>query len=110
MGAARQLVIKNDLLLRSKVLGNSGKGLKELCSDLINDFCGRDKKKLSFIAAGTFLSRPTLERLCTLEESESGAPYKPNSDTLERVLTYFGAEISFNQVAIKPRFQCRPKD
>lgn len=105
--AATQLDIKNHILSRSKVLGNSERGLKEVCSDLLNDY---GRHNLKEVEKGTFLSRSTLERVMTLEEADSGEPYRPQSETLERILRYFGAEIKFDQVRISPRFRNKPKN
>jgi len=106
--AVTKLDIKNTLLTKSRALGNSSRGLKEVVSDLLNQH-GSDSKSLKKVAAGTFLSVPTLQRLCSLTEAESGEPYRPQADTLERVLKYFGAEIYFDQVEISSRYQPKPK-
>jgi hypothetical protein len=101
--------IKNEIYKRinNKALGNSNRGMKEIASDLLNDL-GRNE--LKNIEKGTFLSRSTLERLMELTEAESGAEYRPQSETLERVMRYCGAEIdvSFGH-KIKTKFQNKPK-
>lgn len=106
--AATQLDIKNVMLTRSKALGNSNRGLKEVCSDLTNQH-GIKGRQLRQLQDGTFLSRNTLERVASLDDCDSGSPYRPNADTLERILRYFGAEINFNQVVIAGKYQNREK-
>lgn len=102
----RQLDIKNRVLAETSALGNSDRGLKEVVSDVLNSY-GRGN--LANVEKGTFLSRTTLDRLMTLEETEDGNPYRPQADTLERVLKYFGAELHFSQVVISPRWLPKPK-
>lgn len=107
--AATKLEITNLLLARAKALGNTDYGLKEVCSDLINDY-GTSPKQLQQIANGCFLSIETIRHMSRLTETEHGEPYRPNADTCERILRYFGAEIHFNQVAIKGRYRNQPKE
>lgn len=104
----RKLDIKNAILTRAKALGNTEYGFKEVCSDLINQY-GNDPHAIRKIANGTFLSESTVKRMATLTEAESGLPYRPNSDTVERVLRYFNAEVSFDQVVIKNKYQNKEK-
>ena len=108
MATATKLHFKNRLLTGSKALGNSKRGLKEVCSDLINQ-AGTDAKTLQQISRGTFLSDTTLRRMASLTETEHGDPYRPQADTCERILRYFGAEILFDQVEIRRQFQNAPK-
>lgn len=106
--AITELDVKNYLLKNARALGNSRRGLKEVCSDLVNAY-GTSANQLRILSAGTFLSVHTLKRVSSLEDSESGAPYRPNADTCERILRYFGTEIHFNQVQISPKFANKPK-
>lgn len=106
--AARQLDIKNHILSRARALGNNDKGLREVCSDLVNSF-GTDRKSRERIAEGTFLSISTIDRMATLKECDTGEPYRPNADTIERILRFFGAEIRFEQVSIQSRYANKPK-
>jgi len=96
---------KSDILSRKKVLGNSHYGFKEICSDLVNQYSG-DMKTLE---QGTFLCRSTLERIKSLADSETGLPYKPSGDTIERILRYFGAECTLEHVKISARYRNKPK-
>ena len=105
---ASKLDIKNSLLTRSECLGNSGIGLKEVCSQLIDDELKRGKK-IQQLADSTYLSTVTIDRMWKLRETESGAAYKPNVDTCERILKSFGAAMHFDQVKIKPRYANKPK-
>lgn len=88
-------------------LGNSDRGLKEVASDLLNDQ-GRDQIKN--ICQGTFLSRTTVERVMELKETGNGDPYRPQSETLERIFRYCNAEIILQEVKIKPKFRNIPKE
>lgn len=105
---AKALDIKNSLLTRARALGNTERGLKEVCSDLLNQH-GITGADLSRLRTGTFLSDSTLKRMATLTDSETGRPYRPNADTCERVLRYFGAELRFDQVVISSRYANKPK-
>ena len=109
MATARKIDIKNHLLTKSKALGNTNRGLKDVCSNLLNDF-GRSSKNMKILSEGTYLSRPTLERMMDLTETEEGRPYHPNADTCERILRFFGAEIFFDQVSIQNRYANQPKE
>ena len=110
MGTARKIDIKNQLLSGSKALGNSNRGLKEVCSDLVNDFQRRGGKSAKQkLKDGTYLCSATIDRIASLEETEDGNQYRPNADTCERILKFFGAEMSFNEVIIKPRYTNKPK-
>ena len=103
-----KLDIKNRMLTQSKCLGNTKRGLKEVCSDLLNQY-GNDTKSLQKVSQVTFLSVSTLQRICTLEETEHGDEYRPQADTLERVLRWAGASITFDQVAISNKYMPQPK-
>lgn len=98
--------IRNFLLSKTQALGNSDRGLKEVCSDLLNAYGKGDLKN---VERGTFLSRTTLIRMMELTETEHGDPYRPNADTCERILKYFNAQIEFKEVSISRRFRNQPK-
>lgn len=109
MAAAANIVdIKSNLLSRSQCLGNTDIGLKEVCSQLVDNELKRGKK-IQQLADQTYLSTTTIDRMWKLRETESGAPYKPNVDTCERILRAFGAAMYFEQVKIKTKFQNKPK-
>ena len=93
--------------VRSVALGNTNRGLKEVASDLLNDQ-GRDQ--LQNICLGTFLSRSTVERVMELTDTEHGDPYRPQSETLERIFRYCNAEVVLHEVKIKPKFRNAPKE
>lgn len=105
MGRVKQEDVKNAILKKAKALGNTHTGLKEVVSDLLNAHGG----DLKAVEKGTFLCKSTLQHLQTLEDSPGGNPYRPQAETLERVLRYFGAEITFNEVTIGRKFRNRPK-
>ena len=98
------------LIENTKILGNNSLdyGFKELCSDAINQF-GTDKKSMERLADGTGLSTTTLRRMATLTESETGEPYHPQDDTMERILRFFQVECSFNIVKLKAKYRNQPK-
>lgn len=108
MTAARKVDIKNRLLSGATALGNSGRGLKEVCSDLLND-ANKRGMKVKALCDGTFLCPATIERMMKLDDTEEGAPYRPNADTCERILRFFGAEMVFNEVTISNKFANKPK-
>lgn len=103
------LSIKNKILSNARALGNSKRGLKEVCSDLVNSY-GASSKQLKQLSAGTFLSTTTLDRMAKLNDTDSGTPYRPNADTCERILRFFNTEIYFNEVVISARYANKPKD
>lgn len=98
MHAAAQSAILN----KARALGNTKRGLKEVASDLINR---EGRKHLKRIAEGCFLSKQTVARVADADEN-----YRPQADTLERVFRYFNAEIHFEEVMIKGRYQNKPKE
>jgi len=93
--------------VQNVALGNSKRGLKEVASDLLND---QGRGQLNNICKGTFLSRSTVERVMELTETENGDPYRPQSETLERIFRYCNAEIVLTEVKIKPKFRNAPKE
>lgn len=109
MATARQIDIKNRLLTSTQALGNSNRGLKEVCSDLLNNH-GRSRKDIRAVMEGTFLCPQTIQRMMDLSETEEGRAYKPNADTCERILRFFGAQVMFDQVNIQSRYMNKPKD
>lgn len=92
----------SSLIEKTRALGNSKRGLKEVASDLINR---EGRNHIKQMAEGMFLSRHTVARVADCDPH-----YKPQADTIERVLKYFSVEIRFNEVALKPRFHNKPKD
>jgi len=88
--------------VQKRALGNSKTSLKKVASDYVNSI-GRDN--LGKIADGAYLCKHTVERIADCEDS-----YQPRADTVERIFRYFNAEIEFNEVAIKPKFQNKPKE
>lgn len=97
--------IKNRLM-GSHALGNSKKGLREVCSDLLNLMDKGDLKKLE---QQTFLSTPTLKRMLRLDPAKSGAEYAPKLDTCERILRVAGVELNINIVKISRKYQPKKK-
>lgn len=109
MSTARKLQIKNSLVTSTKIWGNTGQKAFNLCSDLINQH-GLGKKDRQAIMDGTGLSFDTLDRMSKLTETELGDPYNPSSDTIDRIMVYFGVEGGFDQVVIKARYRNKPKN
>ena len=93
-------------LIGASALGNSPRGLKELCSDLIN---GMDKGDIKKLEMETFLSKPTLLRMMRLDPAKSGADYRPMLDTCERILRVAGVELNLNVVSVKRKFLPKKK-
>ena len=103
MGSVTNLIHKR-IQERRVALGNSKIGLKEVCSDLLNEDIGHNRKQISIVAEGCFLASQTIERVMDCEEF-----YRPMSDTVERIMRYYNCELSVEQVNIKPRFRNVPK-
>lgn len=103
--AAALELASNSILTRAKALGNHKKGLKEVASDLLNRGGRKSKREMQDILDGTFLCRATILKVMDCPDG-----YRPQADTLERIFKYFGAEITFSEVHIQPRFQNQPKE
>ena len=103
-----KLQVKNALLENAVVGGNSEYTEVQACSDLLNNY-GRGKGKMGALVDGTFLSYTTLDRMMTLAETELGDPYNPQSETIRRILSFFGYQMTLTSVHIKPKFQNKPK-
>jgi hypothetical protein len=88
-------------------LGNSNKKLVNVASDICHEL--KDSTSIKHICESTCLSRVTVTRLLDMNESESGRPYMPNSDTVERVFIAAGYGLVFEPIAIKPKFSNEPK-
>ena len=99
MTAARKEILSR---VKSIALGNTGRGLKEVASDLCNEL---GKNATKDIAAGTYLSRATVARVMDCETN-----YRPQSETLERIFKYCNARVTFDTVSIQAKHQNKPKD
>jgi hypothetical protein len=108
MTSAQKINSLDYILSKSKVLGNSHRGLKELCSDVLNDAISSEKD-WKIISKGTFLSVSTLKRMALLTETEHGDPYRPQADTCERILRYFNTELVGQTTRIKSQYRNQPK-
>lgn len=99
---------QNEILnrIKAKAGGNSQRGMKEVASDLVNNMGLKDSE----IAAMAFMSPSTITRLRELTPTETGADYRPQAETLERIFKAVGAEISLTPVNISKKFQNKPKD
>jgi hypothetical protein len=106
MSAVTELDIQNHMFDNMKALGNSKKGLKECCSDILNKSNYTNKQWADM----TFLAPTTIERMRKLTEAESGAEYRPQADTLERIIKASGGEITFRQVNIQSRYMPKEKE
>lgn len=105
MGVVINMNGEQMILNRASALGNSKKKLMHVASDLIT----RDGN-FKAIAGGTYLSIHTIRRVADLTETETGAEYRPNADTLERIFKYFGAEIRFNYLKVSKKFMNEEKE
>lgn len=90
-----------DQLKKKVALGNTARSFKHVASDLLH----ASGEKPSRIAEGTFLSVHTIARVMDCEE-----PYRPQSETLERIFRYCNAVCTFEHEIIKPKFQNKPKE
>ena len=97
MSAAKQHILAK---VNERALGNSNRGLLHIASDLLN----ASDDKWSTIANGTFLSVATLQRVAECVE-----PYRPQAETLERILRYMGTEVTLSAVKISVEFSNQPK-
>ncbi len=97
--------INRDIIagINASVLGNSERGLKELCSDLIAARGG--KKACSTIADEAYLSSVTVARVL-----ECDAKYKPQADTLERIMRVCNVRLSTGYIASKGKYSPKPKE
>lgn len=89
-----------------KALGNSDRSFKDVASDLLN---ADGRNRVQYIADGTFLSPSTIVRMMDLSDTESGAPYRPADDTVERILIYYGVGADLFFTNIKAQYQNVPK-
>lgn len=108
MAVPSKLHIKNILITKARLIGNSDRGFKELCSDLINQQ-GTDQATFEKIAENCFVSVSTVRRMATLKETETGEEYNPSEDTLKRFFRYYGVEFHGDQVVISKPWQNKPK-
>ena len=81
-------------------LGNSNRKPMHVASDLIN----ASNQHFVTIAAGTFLSAATVKRL-----AECNEPYRPQGETLDRIMEYFGVQITYSEVEMQSEFMPQPK-
>lgn len=109
--AAQQLQSKwaNRLLDGTKSLGNTGESILDKVSDLLTDYCKKEKDYQD-IADRAGLSVATVKRLKDKLPTEEGYDYMPFGDTLSRVLLVFGASITWSQERIKTQYLPQPKE
>ncbi len=102
--------IKQELFKRInlKAGGNSTRGLKEVSSDLVNSMGLKDSE----IADMTGLSSSTISRMKSLEPAESGEAYRPQTETVERILKGCNYEVTLTPVrgGVAKRYMNKPKD
>jgi hypothetical protein len=89
---------------KREALGNSNRGLKHLACDYLHDDIGTNQKRRQVVANNCFLNIHTIERVMDCEEN-----YRPMSDTVERILRYYGVRLTATEVAMKSQFQNKPK-
>ncbi len=90
--------------LKKVALGNSTRTLKHVACDYLHEDIGQDKKRRQDVANNCFLNIHTVERVMDCEEN-----YRPMSDTLERILRYYGVTLTATESTIKSEFQNKPK-
>lgn len=88
--------------LRTKAFGNTGISNKEICADYCNSV-GRDGIK--DICKGTFLTRPTIERVMDCD-----ANYRPQDETIRRIMVYFNLQAEVKPVRIQSKYRNTPKN
>ena len=100
--AAEQIIID-----KAVALGNSYRTWDHVAADLVNAYVAQyGRKGLQRIADGSGLSVATVERV----GREAGTEwYGPKSDTIIRLMRFFGREVSFKEVHITPKYQNKPK-
>lgn len=82
-------------------LGNSDRTTKEVVIDLIN----ASELSHADIALGSFLSTQTVKKLVATRK----ATRRPQGETLDRILRFFGAEQTIRIVTIKTQFTNKQK-
>jgi hypothetical protein len=88
-------------------LGNSKTKLVNVASDICHDL--KSKTSINHICNATYLSRVTVTRLLDMNDSESGRPYMPNADTIERVFIAAGYGVNLEPIKIKAQFSNKEK-
>lgn len=98
---------KDDILgrINAKAGGNSHRGLKEVCSDII----AASGLKDSQVADLALISASTVARLRELTPAESGQPYRPQAESIERVLRGLGIGFNMTPERITKKYQNQPK-
>lgn len=86
MSEVREYILSE---LKSKVTFRNKRRLVDVASDCLQLVGKTDKE----IAIKADLSPSTVKRLRTLDPSKSGAPYRPNALTIEKVLEASNAQI-----------------
>lgn len=99
--------VKDEILkrIKAKAGGNSDRGLKELASDILSQMHGKDSE----IAGDAVLAASTIKRMRELTPAESGQEYRPQAETIERILKAANVEISVKHVKIQKRYMPKPK-
>lgn len=95
----KQLMLDLTANVELKTLGNSHRSLRDLAADLIN----ASKQSYAAVAKGSFLHEKTVENLAT------GHTKRPQSETVERILRYFGVQMNGELVRITKRYHNQPK-
>ena len=89
--------------VRNTAGGNSDVRMKDLCCDILNAE-PKSKGYLKRISEQTFLCEQTLQRVM---ENPDG--YRPQSDTMERIINYADKRIVLEDVKIQKRYKNQPK-
>ena len=88
--------------IRNKAFGNTGISNKEICSDYCNSV---GRQGIKDICAGTFLTRHTVERVMDCDEN-----YRPQDETIRRIMVYFGLQVEVTNVRIQSKYRNQPKN
>ena len=98
--------MRESVLDQSSALGNSDRTLGSVAQDLCNQVRG-DKKAMQHMVDNCYLGKQTIQRV--MDEGGEGESYRPQADTLERIIRYWGASVNFSQVIIKNKYRNKEK-
>ena len=97
-------MVQDTILEHSTALGNTKTNFAKVAADLLNQ---EGRKRAGIMAEGCFLSKATITRLM---DDGGDDTYHPQAETVERVFRYFGAEVHFRKISIKPKWQNKAKE
>ena len=102
MASKKTIKTKLENQLRFKAFGNTGISYKEICSDYCNSI---GRSGIKEICNGTFLTRHTIERIMDCDDN-----YRPQDETIRRIMVYFGLQAEVTPVRIQSKYRNQPKN